>query len=127
HWRYHLLSHVMLMTISLGLAGVLVWLARGPRGKGHRIGVRTFKIAAAWFAGLTVIFAPKLDPVLDPVFIGHQVRESFPRVLVTLPVGWGTCVLLAKARWSTDDNGTVPLRGPLVAGAAGVLVGLFLL
>jgi hypothetical protein len=127
HWRYHLLSHVMLMSVSLGLAGVMVWLARGPRGKGYRIGVRTFQLTAAWFAGFTIIFAPNLDPFLDPVFIGHQVRESLTHTLVTVPVAWGTCLWLAKPRWGNEDNGTVSLRGPLLVGAAGLLMGLFLL
>jgi hypothetical protein len=127
HWRYHLLSHVMLMSVSLGLAAVLVLWDKGRNGKGHRAGARTFGITAAGFAGLTAIFAPNLDPFVDPVFIGHQVRESLTHAAVTVPVAWGTCLMLSKSRRAIRDDGTVPLRGALLTGGAGVLVGLFLL
>ena len=127
HWRYHLLSHVMLMSISLGLAALLVLGVRGRHGKGHRVGARTFGITAAWFAGLTAIFAPNLDPFVDPVFIGHQVRESLTHAVVTVPVAWGTCLMLAKPSRAITDDGTVPIRWALAIGGVGALVGLFLL
>ena len=38
HWRYHLLSHVTLMSVSLGLAAVLVLWDRGPQWEGTSCG-----------------------------------------------------------------------------------------
>ena len=127
HWRYHFLSHVMLMAVALGLGGVLVVLSDPPRKGGYDRGLKAFRTTAAWFAGLTVIFVPNLDPFLNPLVIGHQVRESLTHGLVTVPAAWGTCLWLAKAEWGSLGHGAVSFRGALIAGAVGVVAGLYLL
>jgi hypothetical protein len=127
HWRYHLLSHVMLMAVAFGLGGVLVWMARGASGRGHFVGVRVFRATVVVFTILTIVFIPNLEPFVDPVVIGHQLRESLTHAIVTIPVAFGVCLFLGKDQWSRDENGTVPIGGTLAIGIVGVLAGAFLL
>lgn len=127
HWRYHLLSHVMLMAVSLGLGGVLVWMARGAHGRGNAVGMQVFRATAVVFAILSVVFLPNLQPFIDPVVIGHQLRESLTHTFVTIPVAFGVCLLLCREHWSRTETGTVAIRSALVIGIFGVLAGAFLL
>jgi hypothetical protein len=126
HWGYHLLSQATLMLVSFGLAAPVVRVTRGPTGAGNRAGLRIFKIALTLFTALAVVFLPSLDPFRDPVYIGHQAREVFTHVLVTIPLAWGFGLLLARRHWSREGEGTIPLYKPVVAGIMSVLIGIYL-
>jgi hypothetical protein len=128
HWRYHFLSHIMLMSVSFGVAGQAVLLTRGLTGRGNEVGLRIYGAAVVAFATLAVVFVPGWDSFVNPVFLGHQLREAFTHLMVTLPAAWGVCLLLfEKRRRPQGDQGTVGLRGPFITGALGTLIGAFLL
>jgi hypothetical protein len=125
HWRYHLLSHLTLMLVSFGLAGLLL-LAAG-RSKGNRTGLSLFAALLAVFIALTVLFVPSAESFTDPVFLGHQAREVFTHSVVTIPIAWSVCLLLARSTWNTPGVGTAPVAASLLAGGIGAIVGLFVL
>ena len=127
HWRYHLLSRLLLMLVSFGLAGLLVLGLRGKQGTGDPGGQRVFLGALGLFFALTLVFAPDIDPFVDPVFLGHQVREVFTHMLVTVPFTWWVCLALSGNYGQGTNNVSISLRWPLVAGIGGVLIGLYLL
>lgn len=127
HWRYHFLSHVTLMLVSFGLAGLVVLISKGNTGTGDRVGLSMFSSALGVFAGLTIVFTPDLKPFTDPVFLGHQVREVFTYILVAVPLAWGVCLFLGRDDTDVCADGTISIHGSLVAGIIGVFVGLFLL
>jgi len=68
------------------------------------------------------------EPFRDPAFLGHQLRELFTHVLVTLPLGLGVCFAMAR-KFSTPAAGPSGQRvWPIVlAGALSVSSGAFLL
>jgi hypothetical protein len=127
HWRYHLLSQVMLLSSALALSAPLVMWTRGRGGRGHPLGLRTFGAAAGVFAGLTVVFVPALESFVDPVFIGHQAREAFTHGLVTIPAAWGAVLILAGGHEGGPSGKAVSLAWAWAAGAAAVAAGVFLL
>ena len=126
HWRYHLLSHLTLMLASFGLAGP-VMLAGGRSKAGNPKGLTVFGAALVTFLVLTVLFVPGADSFRDPILLGHQVREAFTHALVTVPMAWSVCLLLARGEWKTEAIGTVPVAASWLTGVAGVIAGLFLL
>jgi hypothetical protein len=90
HWDTHLLSRLALMLVALTLAGFHAALtgAAGRPAVGA-IGRRLFRVNLIAFLALTLVFGPNLDPFLDGIHIGHQARELFTHVLVTLPLSIG--------------------------------------
>ncbi|MGH9387705.1 MAG: hypothetical protein ACRD2N_25900 [Vicinamibacterales bacterium] len=126
HWRYHLLSHVMLMSVSFGVAGLVIPLTRGPSGRGSKLGLWIVGAGFAAFFGLTILFSLNLDPFVNAVFLGHQLREAFTHSLVSIPAAWGMCLLLARNAWGATSRQTVSVRTAQFVGAFGVVVGLFL-
>ncbi len=98
HWRYHLLERVALILISIGFAGLLRLFADGGRGHNGRYGLVVAACSLAIYLLLTITFTngwrSLLDPILDPLYLGHQARELFTHALVTFPVGWAACLLL---------------------------------
>ncbi len=127
HWRYHLLSRLTLMLVSFGFAGLVVLTVQGKRGAGEKSGLLVVATALGLFALLSVVFSLNGDPFFDPVFLGHQVRETFTHLLVTLPIAWATCLVLARDNWDYVGTGTVSVLWPVLAGVAGSLTGLYLL
>ena len=127
HWRYHLLSRSMLMLCSFGLAGVLVRGVLGRHGTGNQAGQSIFAASLSVFGILTIVFLPDLDPFRDPVFLGHQVREVFTHVLVTVPMAWAACLYLAGDQANVSRHGGVSIRWSAVAGVGGLLIGVYLL
>lgn len=125
HWRYHLLSHLTLMLVSFGLAGPLI-LADG-RSKGNPTGLSLFAAFFAVFLAFTVLFVPSAESFTDPVFLGHQAREVLTHSVVTIPIAWSVCLLLARSAWNTPGTGAAPVAASLVAGGIGATVGLFVL
>ena len=71
------------------------------------------------------MFAPDLDPLLDPVFIGHQVRELLTHALVTVPAAWATGLWLARSEWGVSAGGTSN-AAPLLGGLLGAGLGSYL-
>ena len=127
HWRYHLLSRFMLMLLSIGFAGLIVRMSRGPAGKGYKQGLTCFGSALLVFGILTVAFVPNSDPFTDAISLGHQAREAFTHIALTLPASWAMCLFLAGNNMRKVPDGNVPIRKTFVSGGVGVLIGLFLL
>ena len=125
HWRYHLLSQLTLMLASLGVA-VPMMLAVGQR-RGHRRGLTIFLIAIAVFLALALVFRPGAESFTDPRFLGHQTREVFTQGLVTVPMAWSMCVLLAGRDPDRGRPGTVPVALSFIAAGAAIGLGGFLL
>ncbi len=100
HWRYHLLERGPLIAVSLGIAA----LARGgfnPLGGAlERRGLAVALGVIAVYLALTALFTRSLAdlvlPFRDPQYLGHQAREIMTHVIVTLPIGWGGCILLQR-------------------------------
>jgi hypothetical protein len=126
HWRYHLLSRLMLMLASLGVAGMVVVALRSKGGKGSKAGQRVFVLVLGIYIGLSIAFGLNLKPFIDPVFLGHQAREAFTHGLVTLPLAWLLCLALSGKAYESG-NGTVTLRWPMAAGIAGIIITIYLL
>jgi hypothetical protein len=75
------------------------------RGDPLRAGARTFVRVTS-------------EPFRDPAFLGHQLREPFTHVLVTLPLGLGVCFALAR-HFSTPSAGpTAQAHGQTTSLAA---------
>lgn len=126
HWRYHLLSRSLLILVSLGLAGLIVLGLRGAQGKGFRTGQLTYLAGLVLFLALTVIFGLGYDSFVDPLFLGHQARETLTHCLVTLPLAWWVCLVLGDGV-KMAGKGSVSMVWPLFAGIGGVLTTLYLL
>lgn len=130
HWRYHLLSRAALMLLSLGLAGASLWLMATPDEvaprRGHAPGFRLFVGAAIAYGVATGVFAPDADPFTDPVFLGHQVRELLTHALVTVPLAFAACLVLADRDAGPTGHRAGPVAWALGAGAVGVVLALYL-
>ncbi len=142
HWRYHLLERIALILISIGFAGVLRWLADREvhdsepfdDRRSARIGLGIAGSAIVVYLLLSVVFAnglaSMLDPLRDPLYLGHQARELFTHALVTVPVAWGVCLLslpkepLAAPTRPFFERRVAPnVVATLGAGALGLLIG----
>jgi len=126
HWRYHLLSRAFLLLFTLGLAGMVVLIIDKARG-GGRTGLLIFATALGLYVLLTLVFTPNRDPFVNPVYLGHQVREVLTHVLVTIPLAWGACLILAGVRSEPSYHGNAAVRWPVVAGFGSLVLGTFLL
>lgn len=132
HWRYHLLASLSLILLTFGGAGLLRALAgAGTRAQAARGAVVVAGVLAVFAAG-TLLFAHSIagmvEPFADPIFIGHEARELFTHVLVTLPIAWGAGILMAR---DVEGPATVADRrqgAPRWIGAIalGVVLGLYL-
>ncbi len=142
HWRYHLLERMALILISIGFAGALRWLAaremHGSEPFDHRrsarIGLGIAGGAIVVYLLLSVVFANSvasmLDPLRDPIYLGHQARELFTHALVTVPLAWGACLLSlpkgpldAPTRPFFERRVAPNVVATLGAGALGLLIG----
>ena len=126
HWRYHLLSRAFLLLLTLGLAGMVVLMV-GRAGGGGRTGLLIFATTLGLYVVLTLVFVPNLEPFKNPVYLGHQVREVLTHVLVTIPMAWGVCLILAGDRSKPSSRGNASVRWPVVAGFGSLVLGSFLL
>jgi len=126
HWRFHLLSRLSLMLASLGFAGCIIWLLRGTEGCGRSSALRFFGYVLATFAVLTVIFRPNPDPFLDAIFLGHQIREVFTHLLVTLPLSWAVCFSLANIDENAESGTGTNGRLAILAGLTGFALWVYL-
>ncbi len=137
HWRYHLLERLALMLVVIGIAGLLRFFVDGGRDATGRAGMIMAAGTVGIYLLLTVVFAhgplSLLQPFRDPQYLGHQARELFTHALVTVPLGWGACMLmLCKARtsapsatlsWPSSVSAIVMVA--ILTGALGVLMGGF--
>jgi hypothetical protein len=125
HWRYHLLSQAMLLLTAFGLAAPALFLAGGNR-RGGRRGLRIVGASLGLFLGLSVVFVPGVESFRDPVVLGHQAREVMTHALVTVPMAWGVCLLLARGVPGRAAGATVSVAVPALASGAGVAITLYL-
>lgn len=132
HWRYHLLSSFALYLMAFGAAGLMRFLdGAGTTAEAAR-GSRIFAFALAAFFGLTLVFAHSpaglAKPFADAIYIGHEARELFTSVLVTLPLAFGLGFLAAEesAPPATDADRNRQRSRWIAAIAAGVALGLYL-
>jgi hypothetical protein len=70
---------------------------------------------------------PDLDPFRAAIFLGHQVREAFTHLLVTVPIAWAVCLSAIQIDAGIPRYDTVSIRWSLIAGIASVLIGVYLL
>lgn len=137
HWRYHLLERGALILIVIGLAGLLRAFVDGGRGSEGRSGLNVALGVVAFYLLLTLVFAQSpaamLQPFRDPQYLGHQAREFVTHALVSVPIGWGLCMLMLtraelRASSSVLRRPSVvarPVIGALILGGVGVLIGGF--
>jgi hypothetical protein len=126
HWRFHLLSRLALLLAAFAAAGL------HARARGARRAPRAAPFAAvlAGYALLSLVYRPSLEPVCDPVHLGHQARELFTHGLVTLPLALGAAFAArgapepgaGAAAWPRSVAACAALAGALALGlAAGAL------
>jgi hypothetical protein len=129
HWRYHSIERFAEILLVFCVAG-LVWLRDGRPAAGDGLrDTRLYVASLAAFAGATLVFLPSTEPFRDPMFLGHQIRELFTHTLVTLPLAFGTCLVLAR-RYSTAKPGVhadPPVWAIYVAGFAALACYAYLL
>lgn len=132
HWRYHLLSSLALYLMAFGAAGLLRFLDGAGTARDAARGGRMIAGALALYLLLTLVFAHSLQglakPFVDAIYIGHEARELFTSVLVTLPLAFGIGLLAAgerRAPASDADRNAHRIRwiGAIIAGIA---LGLYL-
>jgi hypothetical protein len=126
HWRFHLLSRLSLMLASLGFAGWIIWHLKGTKGRGSQSALKYFGYVLATFVALTALFRPNPDPFLDAIFLGHQTREVFTHLLVTLPLGWAVCLSLAGTDGKAGSGTGTGARLALQAGLIGCTLWVYL-
>jgi hypothetical protein len=127
HWRYHLLAQTALILAALALAG----LHRAARaGRFVPLGdTALYRAALFLFATLTLVFRPSLEPLYDPLFLGHQARELANHGLITLPLALGAALWVVRRRhgepaWGPGLSSFKPVRGAaLVAALIAVWLG----
>ena len=134
HWRYHLLERMALILVVIGLAGLLRFFAGGGPGTSGSAGLVTAAGTIGVYLAFTVVFAhgplSMLQPFRDPQYLGHQARELFTHALVTVPVGWGICMLLLpKADLNVSSDSlrwpkavTAVVVATLIMGVLGILL-----
>lgn len=137
HWRYHLLSRLALILASLGLAGLLIAWTRGAPRRARQAGLVTVAASLLLFVLGTIVFTPSVAafwlPFRDPIYLGHQARELFTHLLVTLPLGWGIGLLLLSGARVQEADRTDPddrpswllVAGTIAAGGLAAATGLY--
>lgn len=98
HWRYHLLERLpMIMTATALGAAVRALVGRGG-GAAGRTGVRAGGFLIGLYLVATVVFTRSWSdlalPFFDTRYLGHEAREIFTHLIMTLPLGLGGAVLL---------------------------------
>lgn len=133
HWRYHLLERLALMLVSIGFAGLLRCFARDEGARGFP-GLVAAAASVGVYLAFTVVFSDGLpsllQPFRDPQYLGHQARELLTHALVTVPVGWGFC-MLTRPDWALTPPTSLPsaprsvspiIAVTIAAGALGVVL-----
>lgn len=132
HWRYHLLSSLSLYLMAFGAAGLMRFLDGAGTASEAARGFRIVAGALAVFLGLTLVFAHSpaglARPFTDAIYIGHEARELFTSVLVTLPLAFGTGFLAARDRApaASGADRTAHRARWILAIAAGIALGFYL-
>ncbi len=135
HWRYHLLERLPEILLSLGGAGLLLTITDDGHRKPGRAGFAAMSWTVAIFLAVTIALSPSPStwgaPFFDPQYLGHEAREIFTHVLVSLPIGWSACLLLTEKGARRTVALTWPPRfsrlvtASLLAGAAGTAAILY--
>jgi hypothetical protein len=133
HWDTHLLSRFALMLAALSLAGGHAALTgASARANEGETGRRLQTVSIGGFLLATLLFGPNLKPFLDGIHIGHQARELFTHLLVTLPLSVGAGLLALQAvsyrrpRMAPHFSIRSVPRVSWAASAGVVLIGLYL-
>lgn len=90
HWPFHLLSSIGYFAGAVIMAAVIHYVIhRDPPP--YRADLRRRWIGACLLtlSGLTLVMGRTIDPFLDPRYIGHQGRELFTHLSMTLPLSFG--------------------------------------
>jgi len=127
HWRYHLIERFTEIMFAFCIAGLL-WLRDGrPAPSSQRRGSSLYVTALGVFAVATLVFGVSTEPLRDPRYLGHQLRELLTHTLVTLPLAMGVCVVLAR-RFALPLAGVrsgLPAWPIYATGLVGVACGAF--
>jgi hypothetical protein len=129
HWRYHLIERFAEIALAFCVAGLL-WLRDGrPEVRDAPRRLSLYTAAVALFVLATLVFRPSTEPFLNPMFLGHQLRELLTHTLVTLPLALGTCFMAARkfsapASRAGSRQGVLPIY---VAGGVSLACEAFLL
>lgn len=132
HWRYHLIERFTQILLAFSASGVM-WMLDGrpdgrPDARPARGRMPLFGGALVAFAAVTLLFHPTSEPVIEPTFLGHQIRELFTHTLVTLPLAMGVCFELAEKFSPGGSARSNASNWPIyLAGGLSVVCGAFLL
>jgi hypothetical protein len=128
HWRYHFIERFAEIMLAFSVLGGL-WILDGRPDRTAIRGRRELLIIA-WglFVAFTLLFRVTSEPFVEATFLGHQARELFTHVLVTLPLALGVCVGLSGRLARADGaRSSESLSAIVFAGLASVVSALFLL
>ena len=134
HWRYHLLSRLGVMSFCYTLVGFSHSLSNqdprtGPRGSAH-----VFLVAVVALFAPGVFWGYTAEPLVSPVYLGHQARELVTHTLVTVPWALALCLWLrqrmmaqtgrSSSRRSARDLWVAAVSAALIYGylVAGALI-----
>lgn len=95
HWYYHFLSRLTLFLAAIAIG----FLLRSCFGQKSSHGKKAILMGIALYGIISVIFM--INPALfitaftDTVFLGHQARELLTHALVTVPLAFWACYIVA--------------------------------
>ncbi len=118
HWRFHLLSSAAYLGCAVGLSSLAGRILQG-RAPAPRPVERTRWMVGtlAAMAALTLMFRPTLEPLTDPRYLGHQLREAVTQIGLMLPLALGA--ILAQTRPSAALAAAAPSRHILAGDRPG--------
>ncbi len=134
HWDTHLLSRFALLLAAALLVGLHAGLVGGIDGsrEGTQAGTRLYRTSLMLFFVGTLLLVPNFRPFTDAVHIGHQARELFTHLLVTLPLSYGAGLLVLRMLGGIQPSTMRPMwlrsvpGSSWVAGAGVVVIGAYL-
>lgn len=90
HWPFHFLSSISYVAGAVIMAAFLHYAIYGDLPP-YRASLRWRWIGGCLLIllGLTLVMGRTTDPFLDPRYIGHQGRELFTHLSMTLPLSFG--------------------------------------
>lgn len=125
HWRYHFLSRLGTLLAVWAGTGLLGRLCRPHRRDRSATGERLFLWALAGFGLGSLLFGLTSEPLSEPRYLGHQLREVLTHWTVTVPLALGACLCLTGSEGFAETPARTPTRLhwsiPASALGAGVL------
>ena len=121
HWYYHLLSRMNLFALAVSIALLL----RAMTGQTVNSGAKILLMPLALFFVISVAFVGERGLLsatfTDPIYLGHQARELFTHAVVTVPLAFWACGVMASKPARSAFNFSALSYG-LVLGGVAVLV-----